>query len=188
MTTTQTPSGIMSHAACALEAQCTLTSVSSARTLPPCRHAAMTEVRKHERIAAAAASTGDAPPLRFWTLFGIAQSCRGLPAGLLFHPVPGGMPLREALACCDEDDEDELAAWPGAIAATVEALHVRGAVWGNAVVDNIVVDEDGEIWLTKHEELWVDQASDTAMERDWNIARLIQEHIEGLRAAISEDG
>ncbi|KAJ4159417.1 uncharacterized protein LMH87_008319 [Akanthomyces muscarius] len=130
----------------------------------------------------------DLTPLRFWTLFGIAQSCRGLAAGLLFYHVPAGMPLREALACCDEDDEDELAAWAGAIAATVEALHARGAVWGNAVEDNIVVDEDGEVWLTEHEELWVDQASDTEMERDWNIVRLIQERIEGVRAAIGEDG
>ncbi|OAA71796.1 hypothetical protein LEL_09031 [Akanthomyces lecanii RCEF 1005] len=144
--------------------------------------AAMTEVRKHERIAAAAASTEDAPPLRFWSLFGIAQSCRGLAAGLLFYSVLAGMPLREALACCDEDDEDELAAWHGAIAATVEALHARGAVWRNAVEDNIVVDEDGEVWLTEHEELWVDQATDAAMEKDWNIARLIQEHIEGFRS------
>lgn len=156
--------------------------------------AAIAEVRKHETLATAAASassTEDAPPPpppRFWRLFGIAQSCRGLAAGLLFHDMPGAMPLREALAQCDEDDEDELAAWPGAIAAAVEALHARGVAWGNAVEDNILVDEDGEIWLTEHKDLGADQDDDATMEADWNIVRLIGEHIEAVRAVVSDDG
>lgn len=68
--------------------------------------------------------------------------------------------------------------WKRQVMVTVEALHRAGIIWGDAKASNILVDTDGDAWVTDfgggHTEGWVDRDKTGTVEGD----------LQGLQAII----
>ncbi|KAJ6790441.1 hypothetical protein PWT90_03019 [Aphanocladium album] len=144
---------------------------------------AMQEVRKHERLSKIVLPDA----VRFWRLYGIAQNHHGNAAGLLFHTI-SGMLLPEALERWHTGVIK--GQWPHKINATVDALHANQISWGHADVNNIVIDANGDPWLTDFPTTingeWIDMDSSTAITADRYGLESVMKYIDGRRYESSD--
>lgn len=142
-----------------------------------CSHA-MQEVCKHERLSEMLLPD----EVRYWRLFGVAQDPHGSVIGLLFHKIPG-MLLREAMERWHKTVIR--GQWEHKIKTTVDALHANQISWGHATLDNIVVDEEGDPWLTDFatgdNEEWIPMDSSAAIAADRIGLGEVMKYMDGLR-------
>ncbi|OAA53724.1 Protein kinase-like domain protein [Cordyceps fumosorosea ARSEF 2679] len=101
----------------------------------------------YERLAHAALP----PSARVSQLFGVVQDPGHPVAGILLHPIAGGVSLEDALAALDaltpEKEAEARVRWAGQLSSTLAALHERGLVWGDAWAGNVTVDARGDAWI-----------------------------------------
>ena len=71
---------------------------------------------------------------------------------------------------CENCDPEMRSRWADDIDAAVAALHGAGIVWGDAKPDNILVDDDDDVWIVdfggSYTDGWVDEDESETMEGD----------------------
>ncbi|KAH8742721.1 hypothetical protein F5883DRAFT_530613 [Diaporthe sp. PMI_573] len=120
----------------------------------------------------------DPKEVRTSRLYGIVEDNKSHVIGLLLYYILvddtlyGKVIKSESLGGSVKDK------WKRQVTVTVEALHRAGIIWGDAKASNILVDTDGDAWVTDfgggYTERWVDRDKAGTIEGD----------LQGLRAII----
>ena len=120
----------------------------------------------------------DPKEVRTSRLYGIVEDDKSHVIGLLLYYILvddtlyGKVIESESLGSSVKDR------WKRQVTITVEALHRAGIIWGDAKASNILVDTDGDAWVTDFgggfTEGWVDRDKAGTIEGD----------LQGLRAII----
>jgi serine/threonine protein kinase len=64
--------------------------------------------------------------------------------GLLVEHIHGNRTLDEAV----DGSEEEREKWMQQLRDTAKQLHDGGVVWGDAKLDNVLIDSNGDVWVT----------------------------------------
>ncbi|KAK4247244.1 hypothetical protein C7999DRAFT_14705 [Corynascus novoguineensis] len=112
------------------------------------------EVEKYERIA----SANFGADVRTSRLYGVVRNEKNQLAGLLLYNIEEDTPLTFAIG--PETPSALKDRWAQQIQHTMAALHQASITWGDAKLDNILIDVHGDAWLIDfgggRTEGWVD--------------------------------
>ncbi|SPO02506.1 uncharacterized protein DNG_05179 [Cephalotrichum gorgonifer] len=109
---------------------------------PMDRHSAKQEIQNYKKIKDA----GLEDDLRISRLHGLVRSEDGLVFGLLLTYIDCG---NQTLTCAVRPDSPLILRrkWAEQVRSTVERLHEAGVLWGDAKMDNVLVDENDDAWV-----------------------------------------
>ncbi|KAF2020987.1 hypothetical protein BU24DRAFT_416667 [Aaosphaeria arxii CBS 175.79] len=140
----------------------------------------VTELATYAKMRAA--GLGD--DVRVSRLVGVVEDeGTGRVVGLLLGYVECG---NRTLVCAASDGKGGALRekWAGQVRRSVEELHARGIVWGDAKPENVLVDENDDAWLIDfgggYTSGWVDKELVNTQEGDLQGLQRIEEFLTGL--------
>ncbi|KAJ3498978.1 hypothetical protein NLG97_g705 [Lecanicillium saksenae] len=123
------------------------------------------EIRKYEEMAKANLS----PESHISRLFGIAQDDQGKVVGIMLHRIHHENTTLEDVILTTTP-ESTRKRWRDQIRQSLEALHAAGIAWGDARAGNVIVDVQGDAWITNfaggYTKGWVDKDRTGAIASD----------------------